>query len=105
MDTRFLLLLVCFLLSGFSALLYQTAWMREFAFVFGTGGGTAGAPSGGPATVLQVGDRIYQTREVAQLAQQIAQSQRDQLGDAFDFEAAADQINEHFHGILLATIL
>ena len=36
MDHRFLLLLLCFLLSGFSALLYQTAWTREFSFVFGT---------------------------------------------------------------------
>src|SRR5438093_8352341 len=32
----FALLLACFFLSGFSALLYETAWMREFAFVFGT---------------------------------------------------------------------
>src|SRR4030095_4737342 len=30
------LLLACFFLSGFSALLYETAWTREFAFVFGT---------------------------------------------------------------------
>ncbi len=36
MDLRFLLLLVCFFLSGFAALLYQTAWTREFAFLFGT---------------------------------------------------------------------
>lgn len=36
MDRRFLLLLLCFLLSGFSALLYQTAWTREFSFIFGT---------------------------------------------------------------------
>ena len=26
----------CFLLSGFAALLYQTAWMRQFSLVFGT---------------------------------------------------------------------
>src|SRR5258705_3553113 len=32
----FALLLACFFLSGFSALLYETAWTREFAFVFGT---------------------------------------------------------------------
>jgi spermidine synthase len=36
MDVRFLLLLVCFFVSGFAALLYQTAWTREFAFLFGT---------------------------------------------------------------------
>ena len=36
MDFRFLLLLLCFFLSGFAALLYQTAWTREFAFLFGT---------------------------------------------------------------------
>jgi spermidine synthase len=29
-------LAVCFLLSGFAALVYQTAWTREFALVFGT---------------------------------------------------------------------
>ena len=28
--------LLCFLLSGFAALLYQTAWMRQFSIVFGT---------------------------------------------------------------------
>ncbi|CAG0971270.1 Polyamine aminopropyltransferase [Myxococcaceae bacterium] len=35
-DLRLTLVLVCFLLSGFAALLYQTVWTREFAFVFGT---------------------------------------------------------------------
>ena len=27
---------LCFALSGFAALLYQTAWMRQFSLVFGT---------------------------------------------------------------------
>ena len=36
MDLRFALLLICFFLSGFAALLYQTAWTRELSFVFGT---------------------------------------------------------------------
>ena len=36
MDARFLLLLACFFLSGFAALLYQTVWTRELSFVFGT---------------------------------------------------------------------
>jgi spermidine synthase len=31
-----LLLCACFLLSGFAALIYQTAWTRQFAIVFGT---------------------------------------------------------------------
>ena len=35
-DLRFGLILLCFLLSGFAALLYETAWAREFAFLFGT---------------------------------------------------------------------
>ncbi|HSG64635.1 MAG TPA: fused MFS/spermidine synthase [Gammaproteobacteria bacterium] len=35
-QSRALLLFGCFLLSGFAALLYQVAWMRQFAFVFGT---------------------------------------------------------------------
>jgi spermidine synthase len=30
------ILLVCFVLSGFAGLLYETAWLREFAVVFGT---------------------------------------------------------------------
>lgn len=30
------LLLLCFFLSGLAALVYETAWTREFAFVFGT---------------------------------------------------------------------
>ena len=29
-------LLVCFFLSGVAGLVYQTAWTRQFAFVFGT---------------------------------------------------------------------
>src|SRR5262245_45508632 len=33
---RFFLLLLCFFLSGLAALLYETAWAREFEFVFGT---------------------------------------------------------------------
>jgi len=36
MDIRFLLLQLCFFVSGFAALLYETVWTREFAFVFGT---------------------------------------------------------------------
>src|SRR3990172_11226700 len=35
-DLRFFLLLLCFFLSGFAALLYETAWARELEFVFGT---------------------------------------------------------------------
>jgi spermidine synthase len=35
-DLSFPILALCFLLSGFAALVYQTAWTREFAFVFGT---------------------------------------------------------------------
>jgi spermidine synthase len=36
LDLRFLLVLLCFLASGFAGLLYETAWTREFSFVFGT---------------------------------------------------------------------
>ncbi len=35
-DISFLGIVLCFVLSGFAALLYQTAWMREFSIVFGT---------------------------------------------------------------------
>ncbi|MDG2333034.1 MAG: fused MFS/spermidine synthase [Myxococcota bacterium] len=36
MRLRFSLLQICFFISGFAALLYETAWTRELAFVFGT---------------------------------------------------------------------
>ena len=36
LDVSFCFVLICFFLSGFAALLYETAWTREFAFVFGT---------------------------------------------------------------------
>ena len=36
LDLSFFFVLICFFLSGFAALLYETAWTREFAFVFGT---------------------------------------------------------------------
>lgn len=36
MDAPFLLLQLCFFVSGFAALLYETAWTRELASVFGT---------------------------------------------------------------------
>lgn len=35
-QVDFWLVLGCFFLSGFAALVYQTAWMRQFAVVFGT---------------------------------------------------------------------
>jgi len=35
-DATFPLLLLCFFLSGLAGLVYETAWTREFAFVFGT---------------------------------------------------------------------
>lgn len=35
-NGAFALLLGCFFVSGLAALIYQTAWTREFAFVFGT---------------------------------------------------------------------
>ena len=35
-DVTFALVSVCLVLSGFAALLYETAWLRQFAIVFGT---------------------------------------------------------------------
>jgi spermidine synthase len=35
---RFAVVLVCFFLSGFAGLLYETTWTRQFSFVFGTSG-------------------------------------------------------------------
>jgi spermidine synthase len=36
LDLRYPLVLLCFFASGFAGLLYETAWTREFSFVFGT---------------------------------------------------------------------
>ncbi|MEM7582831.1 MAG: fused MFS/spermidine synthase [Acidobacteriota bacterium] len=36
LELRFLLLLACFVLSGFAGLIYQTVWTQQFAHVFGT---------------------------------------------------------------------
>jgi spermidine synthase len=35
-DTRYPLILACFVLSGVAGLIYQTAWLQQFALVFGT---------------------------------------------------------------------
>ncbi|MGE3163892.1 MAG: fused MFS/spermidine synthase [Planctomycetota bacterium] len=35
-DSVFFVVCLCFVLSGFAALLYQTAWTRRFSIVFGT---------------------------------------------------------------------
>jgi spermidine synthase len=35
-DRSFIVVAICFFLSGFAALIYETAWTREFSFVFGT---------------------------------------------------------------------
>ena len=76
-----------------------------FAFVFGSGGGTFSPPPGGPGVVLQVEDRVYFTRDVQLLADQITQSQREQLGDAFDADAARDRIVDQAANSLLRTTL
>ena len=35
-EPRFLLVLLCFVLSGLAGLIYETAWMQQFALVFGS---------------------------------------------------------------------
>jgi len=35
-NSIFIAVTACFILSGFAALLYQTAWMRQFSVIFGT---------------------------------------------------------------------
>ncbi len=61
-DRAFALVLLCFLLSGASALVYQTAWTREFAFVFGTSelavATVLAAYMGGLASGAAVGGRL-----------------------------------------------
>ncbi len=76
-----------------------------FAFVFGSGGGTFGTPQGGPGVVLQVEDRVYYTRDVQLLVDQISESQRQALGAGFDVAAARDQIVDQAANLLLRTTL
>lgn len=61
-QIRFLLVLVCFFLSGFAALLYETAWTRELAFLFGTSeiamAAVLGAYMGGLALGAAIAARI-----------------------------------------------
>jgi len=61
-DRSFPLLLLCFFLSGLAALIYETAWTREFAFVFGTSelavATVLAAYMGGLATGAAVAGRI-----------------------------------------------
>jgi spermidine synthase len=35
-SRQFWLVAVCFLISGFAALLYETVWLRQFAILLGT---------------------------------------------------------------------
>ena len=76
-----------------------------FAFVFGSGGGTFGRPQGGPGVVLRIDDRVYYTRDVLQLVDQITEGQRQALGGAFDADAARDRIIDQAGNTLLRTTL
>ena len=65
-DLRQLALFACFWLSGFAALLFQVAWTREFAFVFGTSelaiatvlAGFMGGLTGGAALASRFASRV-----------------------------------------------
>jgi spermidine synthase len=61
-QARFSLVLVCFVLSGFAALLYETAWTRELGFLFGSSelavAAVLGAYMGGLAFGAAVAARI-----------------------------------------------
>ncbi|MEM8936268.1 MAG: fused MFS/spermidine synthase [Pseudomonadota bacterium] len=60
----FAVVLLCFLLSGFAALLYQSAWLRQFAIVFGTSelavAAVLAAYMGGLAVGAAVAGRLVQ---------------------------------------------
>ena len=65
-GSAFALLLGCYFVSGLAALIYQTAWAREFAFVFGTSelaiatvlAAYMGGLAGGAAVAARVAPRI-----------------------------------------------
>ena len=61
-QVRFFLVLLCFVLSGFAALLYETAWTRELGFLFGSSelavAAVLGAYMGGLAFGAAVAARI-----------------------------------------------
>ncbi|MBW2363453.1 MAG: hypothetical protein JRG84_21380, partial [Deltaproteobacteria bacterium] len=61
-QSRFFLVLTCFVLSGFAALLYETAWTRELGFLFGSSelavAAVLGAYMGGLAFGASVAARV-----------------------------------------------
>ncbi len=54
-DRRFAILLACFFVSGVAALIYETAWTREFSFIFGTSELAVATVLGGYMAGLAIG--------------------------------------------------
>lgn len=74
-----------------------------FVLYLGIGGITGGAAE--PDTVVAVGDRSYDTRDVLRVRQNQEAQLRENLGDAYDAEAAADFLNQNAATMLLRQAL
>ena len=59
-DGSFLLLLLCFFLSGLAGLIYETAWTQQFALVFGTSELAVAAVLGAYMAGLALGAAVIQ---------------------------------------------
>ena len=74
-----------------------------FVLYLGVGGGSGGA--GNAATVVAVGGRSFDARDVLRVRQSQEEEFRRVLGDGFDPKAASDQLDESAAGQLLRTAL
>ncbi len=74
-----------------------------FTLYLGSGGGFSAAP--GMGTVVQVGDRRYDTRRVRDVRANIENQYRQALGDNYDPKAADSFLNEQAAGTILQSAL
>ncbi|MDJ0789627.1 MAG: peptidylprolyl isomerase [Myxococcota bacterium] len=74
-------------------------------FVFYLGGGAAITPSAGADSVVRVGERTYDARDLYRVRQQQEAEYRRILGDGFDAEAASDALDRNAAAVLTRTAL
>ena len=74
-----------------------------FVLYLGVGGGSGA--SGNASTVVAVGGRQFDARDVLRVRQRQEEEYRRVLGDGFDPKAASDQLDESAAGLLLRTAL
>lgn len=60
-DVPILPVLICFVLSGFAALIYETVWLRQFSVVFGTSSSAVAVVLAGYMAGLAIGGALAPT--------------------------------------------